>query len=324
MKFSPAALSVAVMLLLTACTKEINDNHSLRSTIDSKPEKKKVTTQPINFSEENLFPEGVVYEPFNDRFYVSSTTRGDIGIVSEDGTYTPFITDPTLIATTGLEIDKARKRLYVSNAPNGVGAYDINSGDRIFYADLTALIPGAPVFINDIALDPQGNAYVTNSAYPAIYKITPNGDASIFFYDPALALPAGQFGFNGIEYSNNGYLLVAYSAGNMVLKIPVREPGTYSNVMLDATLASPDGLLLSDNGRTLTVVNNAGGGEGTVLTFSSNNKFETATLVNSFNTGSVFPTTATTDGKNVFVLYSFLQLQATGHNDFTIQPIANQ
>lgn len=213
------------------------------------------------------------------------------------------------------------KRLYVSNVPNGVGVYDINSGQRIFYADLASLVPGAPIFINDIALDPQGNAYVTNSLYPIIYKITPGGQASIFFYDPALALPAGSFGFNGIEYSNNGFLLVAYSAMNSIIKFPVNEPSAYSTVMLDATLNGPDGLLISNNGKELTIVNNAGGGEGKVLSFTSKDKFETATLNNSFTTGPVFPTTATTEGRNVYVLYAFLHFLGTGHDEFTIQPV---
>jgi sugar lactone lactonase YvrE len=321
MKHLLCALPITGVLLMTACSKENINAEQQRSTSSAALLKQNPTTQPINFTEENLFPEGVVYDPFNNRFYVSSVTRGDIGIVTPDGSYTPFITDPVLTSTTGLEIDKARKRLYVSNAPNGVGAYDINSGNQVFYADLAALIPGAPVFINDIALDPQGNAYATNSAFPVIYKITPGGQASIFLYEPLLALPAGQFGFNGIEYSTNGFLLVAYSAKNMILKFPVSDPASYTTVMLHATLSSPDGLLLSNNGKELTVVNNAGGGEGRVMTFTSKNKWQSGMLTSSFNTGPVFPTTATTDGKNVYVLYAYLHLMATGRSTFTIQPV---
>ena len=47
---------------------------------------------------------------------------------------------------------------------------------------------GSAVFINDIALDPQGNAYVTNSLSPFIHKITPDGEASVFINEPSLAL----------------------------------------------------------------------------------------------------------------------------------------
>src|SRR5918993_1387276 len=225
----------------------------------------------INFTVQNLFPEGVVYDKYNDRFYVSSTSNGDIGIVTKDGSYTPFITDPALISTTGLEIDEARKLLYVSNSSDGsVGIYNINTGQRVAFIDLKPLLPGAPVFINDIALDPQGNAYVTNSRSPVIYMITPEGTASIFYQDAAFA--SSGFGFNGIEYgnSNGGYLLVAYTVANQVIKFPVDDPSSYNIVSLDATLAGPDGLLLSKNGKDLVVVNNAGGGNGRVILFTSN------------------------------------------------------
>ena len=237
--------------------------------------KKEAGVQQINFTSQNLFPEGVVYDPFNDRFYVSSVTTGDIGIVTSDGNYTPFITDPALTATTGLEIDKARKLLYVSNSPGSVGVYDINSGERINFINLASLVPGARVFVNDIALDPQGNAYVTNSLSPVIYKITPDGIATIFFQEPALALAPGQFGFNGIEYGNGGYLLVSYTNNNQIIKIPVSEPSVYSVVTLNAALNRPDGLLLSKDGKQLIVVNNAGGGAGMVLSFATDDKWET-------------------------------------------------
>jgi sugar lactone lactonase YvrE len=278
--------------------------------------------QEITFTQQNLFPEGVVYDKFNNRFYVSSTTNGDIGIVGVDGSYTPFITDPALIGTTGLEIDEARKLLYVSNSTNAtVGIYNINTGERVNFVDLKPLLPGAPVFINDIALDQQGNAYVTNSRTPVIYKISRDGTASIFYQDATFATPG--FGFNGIEYGNEngGYLLVAHSANNQVIKFPIAEPSDYNIVALNVPLANPDGLLLSKNGKELIVVNNAGGRNGRVISFTSKNKWESGTATNTFETGPVFPTTATTDGKSVYVLYAYLNRRATGQADYTIKQI---
>lgn len=312
-----------LLVLLSSCTKNLREEEKLvaGSTKTSAKMKGGQEAQTINFTQPNLFPEGVVYDRFNDRFYVSSVTNGDIGIVTSNGGYMPFITDPALTATTGLEISTSRKLLYVSNSPGGVGVYNINTGERVYWIDLAALLPGTPVFINDIALDPQGNAYVTNSAAPVIYKITPDGEASVFLNEPRLALATGQFGFNGIEYNNRGYLLVSYTTPNQILKIPVSSPASYSVVSLNTGLNRPDGLLLSNNGKELVVVNNAGGGAGMVLSFTSNDDWATGTLSNSFSTGPVFPTTATTDGKNVFVLYAYLHLQATGRSEFSIQQV---
>lgn len=322
-QFSFLALAAC---LLVACTKtavETPVTQAEELEIAAAAKKPASTTGDIVFMQANLFPEGVVYDRFNNRFYVSSTTRGDIGIVTSDGSYTAFITDPALVGTTGLEIDEAHKRLWVSNSPGSVGVYDINTGQRIFLVDLKALIPGAPAFINDIALDPQGNAYVTNSNYPVIYKITRDGQASIFYQDPAFATAPGSIGFNGIEYgnSNGGYLLVAFSAGNQIIKFPLSNPAAYNRVQLDAALANPDGLLLSKDGKGLVVVNNAGGGQGKVIYFTSDDKWQTGMAQSTFITGPVFPTTATTDGKSIFVLYAYLNRRATGQNEYTIKQV---
>ena len=304
--------------LLAGCSKDI----TVDEPIAASKAKAKTTEeiQTINFTQTNLFPEGIAYDPWGDFFYVSSTARGDIGIVNREGIYTPFITDEVLVQTTGLELDKARKRLLVSNAPNGIGAYELGTGDRIWYTNLAALIPGAPIFINDITLDPQGNAYVTNSLTPVIYKVAPDGTATIFFQSTDFA--TSGFGFNGIVYDERGYLLVAFSAGNDVVRIPVRDPDSYSLVELDAALQSPDGLLLSKDGKQLVVVSNAGGSAaGRVQTFTSQDGWESGTLSTTFSTGAVFPSTATSDGKNIYVLYAYLHQRMIGRSQFTIQQV---
>ncbi|MES2773147.1 MAG: SMP-30/gluconolactonase/LRE family protein [Bacteroidota bacterium] len=320
-----STIAAAITILLAACSKTpILEEQPISpgSSQVANAANQSFPAQDIVFTQQNLFPEGVVYDKFNNRFYVSSTTRGDIGIVTSDGVYTPFITDSALIGTTGLEIDEARKLLYVSNSSNGsVCIYDINTGERVNFIDLKPLSPGANFFINDIAIDPQGNAYVTNSRAPVIYKISGSGIASIFYQDAAFATTG--FGFNGIEYGNqdSGYLLVAYSVNNQVIKFPITNPAAYNAVSLNATLAGPDGLMLSKNGRDLIVVNNAGGGNGKVITFTSNNKWATGTAVNTFETGPVFPTTATSTGKIVFVLYAYLNKRAVGQSVFTIKQV---
>jgi sugar lactone lactonase YvrE len=322
-KFNTALF--AATILLAACTKTSLTEESSPAddqAAAARSEKKAQVTKDLVFTEPNLFPEGVVYDKFNNRFYVSSVTRGDIGIVDANGTYTPFITDPALTGTTGLAIDEARKLLYVSNSTDGsVGIYSIATGERTAFIDLKPLLPDAAYFINDIALDPQGNAYVTNSRTPVIYKISPDGVASVFYYDPAFATTG--FGFNGIEYANQqgGFLLVAYSVANQVVKFPVSNPSAYSVVDLNATLAGPDGLLLSKNGNELVVVNNAGGGNGRVILFTSKDKWNSGTATTTYETGSVFPTTATTDTKQVYVLYAYLHKIGTGQSAFTIKPV---
>jgi hypothetical protein len=107
-----------------------------------------------------------------------------------------------------------------------------------------------------------------------------------------------------------------------VVKIPVHQPADYSIVQLDAALNRPDGLLLSKDGKQLAVVNNAGGSaDGKVLTFISQDEWQSGSLSTSFNTGAVFPTTLTGHGRSVYVLYAYLHRSGTGQDTFTIQEV---
>jgi len=316
--------AITLAMFFTACTKTGSIEPQANKPLNDLAGKNvnQISMESIVFTNTNLFPEGVVFDKFNNKFYVSSTTRGTIGIVDGKGNYSQFITDAALTGTTGLEIDESRKLLFACNSSAGsVGVYNINNGKQVAFIDLKTLLPGTPVFINDIAIDPKGNAYVTNSFAPVLYTIDKNFKASIFYQDAAFANPG--FGFNGIEYGkqNGGFLLVAFSSKNQIVKLPVNNPAQYNVVQLNAPLAGPDGLLLSTNGKELDVVSNAGGGNGRVTTFTSIDKWQSGNVFNIFETGSVFPTTATTDGKSVFVLYAYLNRRATGQADYTIQQV---
>jgi sugar lactone lactonase YvrE len=226
----------------------------------------------INFTQERLYPEGIAFDKWNGRFLVSSLTRGDIGTVAYDGTYQPFIQDSALGATIGLKIDEARRRVLVAvSNPSpgnvaGLGIYDLGTGSRLHLVNLLEAGSGQRNFANDITLDPQGNAYVTNSFSPIIYKVDRDGNASVFFHDDRFATAPGEFGFNGIAYHSNGYLIVAFSKENALYKITLDAPAQYDKIELDSPLQGPDGLLLSNDGRQLVVVNNAGAAEaGRVL-----------------------------------------------------------
>ncbi|HZH97084.1 MAG TPA: hypothetical protein VEY06_14430, partial [Flavisolibacter sp.] len=121
--------------------------------------KSKSAPAPINFSAPNLFPEGLVYDPFNDQFLVSSIAQGTIGAVTRDGIYSTFIQDADLVSTAGMKIDKAGKRLLVTNAKvDGsvaqLAIYDLDTKARLFLVDLAVVAnDGAPHLANDVALD---------------------------------------------------------------------------------------------------------------------------------------------------------------------------
>ncbi len=276
----------------------------------------------INFTSPGVFPEGIAYDADHYRFFVSSATTGVVGTVTADGTYKAFITDSLLASgSSGIKVDKARQRVWVCNTTNGVRVYDLSSGKRIFFTDVTSLLPGQPVFLNDELLDADGNAYVTNSFSPVIYKITKDGKASVFFNNDVFAVPPGGFGLNGIQISPKGYLLVAFATG--VTKIPINNPGAFSIVKFDSTGFYPDGLLLSKDGKQLVVVNDTGGTpDDQVLSFISNDDWTSGTESTKFPTGPVFPSDAASDGSHIFVVYSHIDKIGTDLDVFTIQQVA--
>jgi len=156
--------------------------------------KPKTPPAPINFTAPMLFPEGMVYNPFTDQFLVSSIAQGTIGSVTTQGVYSIFIQDPVLASTAGMEIDKAHKRLLVTNAKADgslaqLAIYDLNTKARLYLVNLaTVANDGAPHLANDVAIDQQGNAYVTDSYAGIIYKVGLNGNGTVFYQNPPIRL----------------------------------------------------------------------------------------------------------------------------------------
>lgn len=323
-------------LILFSCSKDHLERELDRLLHHHGDGKGKLPTT-IDFTRTSLYPEGVAFDARNLRFFVSSLRFGTIGQVSPGGVYSPFITDERFVSTIGLESDAARQRLLVAVSDPGageksspatagklaaLGIYDLQAGSVIHFVDLAALRPEGRHFANDIALDPQGNAYVTDSFSPVIYKVDPEGNASVFVELPAFATVPGQFGFNGIVYHPHGYLLVGHSQNKQIVRISLSNPEEYQVVQLDTPYQGPDGLLLSQDGIQLVVVDNQG---GQVLSFRSSDAWGSGTFVESYATGAVNPTSVTGYKGQVFVLYSYLSRLFAGNASpqsvFTIQRV---
>lgn len=272
----------------------------------------------ILFNAYNLFPEGLAFDPVHNYFLVSSVYFGAVGSVNFDGSYNEVLSGTELNGTNGLKVDNVHKRIWVVNQQSGIGAYDLDQGNMVFFKDLSSLLPNEPLFLNDVAYDPAGNAYVTNSAYPVIYKVDINGSASVFFKDTTFATAPLDFGFNGIQYDSRGFLLVAHTALGKVLKIPASNPSGYSFVNLSANLNMPDGLLLSRDGSQVVVVS-----FDQVLSFISEDQWANGSVSTVFEAGYDFVTSLTSDGNRVFVLDSHLDklLMGMDNDTFSIREV---
>lgn len=287
-------------------TEEVEDTSSfIEDYSHLAPTSKKFTFLPnlVSFKASGLYPEGIEFDFRRNRFYVSSLSRGTIGIVTNDGVYTPFIEDEILTNTVGIHIDNIRDRIYVAIASfferkGGIAGYDLKTGKRVLYVDLVDVLPNANIFPNDLITDFMGNIYVTDTASSVLYKINTKGKASVFLQDERLK-PSAGFGINGITYHPLGFLLVA-SSDPKLFKVPVNNPKSFK--VIDLPVGGLDGIQIVDFNTIYSVSNFAN-----VVKFESKDIWETIELTDSYPVQGSSPTTlANAYFKTVYVINSSL------------------
>ncbi|WP_431677965.1 hypothetical protein [Kitasatospora sp. KL5] len=227
---------------------------------------------------DTLHPEGATWDAARGRFLVGSLRHGTVSAVRPDGTTTTLVDDPAvLVSTIGIHVDAARNRVLVANGDPGtslrtdpagsgriagIGAYDLTTGRRLFYTDLAATAgDGGPHFANDLALGPDGTAYVTDSFAPIVYRVAPDGTAGILLRDTRLAAPQGGFGLNGIVRHGSTLVIGKYDDGTL-WRLPIDRPRELARIPVTGpagSLTGIDGLLLRPDGTLHGITNHIGG-----------------------------------------------------------------
>ena len=318
--------SVALVTLITA-------NISLAVSLAAEPAAEHTANAQIGFTADTAYPESVTWSARQGKFFVSSVRHGTVGTVTPDGTYTPFIADDKLVSTVGLLVDDERNTLWVTNSDPGAGdrtnaatqgklagiaTYDATTGKRLAYYDLGRLGEGSH-FANDVALDADGNAYVTDSFAPVIYRISKAGEASIFARSPLFRDSEG-FNLNGIAYHKDGYLLVGkYNSGDL-FRVNIVDPARIDRVKLPQPLKGADGFSLADAEHLVVVVNL---GVDKTVELVSTDGWASAKIGRETKSVTSMPTAATRAGKDVWVLNSRLDTlfdaKADKVSDFLLQ-----
>ena len=274
----------------------------------------------IEFTNPGMLPEGIEFDPTREQFIVGSMTQGGVYAVSAEGELSRIIIDADLVSTIGIEVDASTNRLLVTNTNffaffagqgepvAGLGAYDLETGERLFMADLLSLRPNDQHFINDVAVDPDGNAYVTDTALPLIYKVDAEGAAEVFLEDADAFLTEVDFGdgpfiftFNGIAYHPDDYLIAAHLGGQRLVKIPLDDPESYEIVDTGMPIFG-DGIVFDDNNDLIVV-----DGTGATLRLRSDDDWASATTVATASIPDA-TTAALVDG-NTYVVIAYLNAQ---------------
>ena len=279
------SLAVAIMTVSTWA----NETHAIKDP-------NSITIEGIA-----LNPEGIEYDSTDKSFLLSSLNAMPITKVNMDGTYKPFTSGEKFpLSTAGLQIDAKHNRLLVAGFngteimdkdPKTKGVsflriYNLKTGVLEKEINLSSLAPDAAAyFANDITVDAEGNAYITDWYAGLIYKVDMDGKASIFWKNTS-GIAGGP---NGIDFHKDGYLLTSiikvndkgiYESHGLV-KIPLNNPNASTTVAIDdARFAGFDGMVVTPQGTVIGVTNNgktAGG--NTLIELSSKDNYKSAQVI---------------------------------------------
>lgn len=198
-------------------------------------------------------------------------------------------------------VDAERNRVLVCNEDVGVSLssvpgtrnrvaqvleFNLDTGALQQTYDLSSLSRG-PTLANDLALDAQGNIYVTDSFQPQIYKIDRATRQVSILVRSARLMPADapaaaqgtQPYLNGIVSHPDGYLIAADYTRGLLWKVTLDSAPAISEIRLPQRLKGPDGLRLK-NAHELVIVQSFPGAKGSmsgdVTLLSSNDDWASA------------------------------------------------
>ena len=214
----------------------------------------------FTLAETDLFPEGIAYDPVDRAFFLSSLHKRKIVRVRLRANRDPMVEDFTvqaqdgLYSTLGMKVDAARRILWVcSSAESFMQGYsDADAGKAaLFKYDLKTrkliskyeLGPKPAHLLNDVALNAQGDVFVTDTFSGEIYTVTTDKDALEVF------IPTGTFtGANGIAISDDGRKLFVSDVPWGVYVVDVKtKQGERLPQVAGISPSGSDGLYFYDN-----------------------------------------------------------------------------
>ncbi len=207
--------------------------------------------------------EGIGADQRRGLFYVSEVTGGEIHRGSVRSVSTEVWVDGNGVdgryTARGITVDR-QGRVYVAGGPNGLGTGRpdlwVYAADGTLLAALRA--PGDDVFLNDVAIGPDGAAYFTNSNDAEVYRVANDGTGwrAALWADATDRIPR-EAGFNlgGIVLTaDRSAFVVAQGNTGRLWRFDARTGEASAIATGGADLVNADGLVREGN--RLTVVRN--------------------------------------------------------------------
>ncbi|KAF3322679.1 SMP-30/Gluconolaconase/LRE-like region [Carex littledalei] len=218
------------------------------------------STKSISYQSRHWSHECAKWDPLSEKFLVSTFSGGGLAEVAPTGGEERVVVQDLAVAgnfSVGINIDRVRRRALVvySDGIRGrygaIGAYRIGSWDQLFLTHLTR--PGdKPSFADDVAIDEEGNAYITDARSNKIWKVSSDGELLSVIKSDIFVTKRGLLnnlvGLNGIVYHPNGYLLVIHTSTGSLFKFNMRTE-EITLVKVEGSLERGDGLELMSNKR---------------------------------------------------------------------------
>jgi len=178
----------------------------------------------FKLSDPTLMAIGVAVDPQNGDTYISSIRERKIVRRTKAGEVSDFVREGQdgFLAGASLVIDTERHFLFASSSAvpfmrgyrdqdkgkSGLFVFDLKSGKLQGKAFLP--VDGKPHFLNALAVDREGNAYVSDSGTPGIYRLRRGGNELEVFVGPDVFAST-----QGLAFSDDGKTMyvVDYSDG---------------------------------------------------------------------------------------------------------------
>jgi len=250
------------LILLVACATDeepaLSPDDGFDDTVDDgKADAASASVSTVHrFADRGLYPEGGAFDSKSGAFFVGSLGHGNITRVSPDGTESVFYagTGEAERYTLGMQVDAAN-RLWVCTTKDSLGRiwiFDLATGARTADIDLTVANPKAAC--NDVLIDRDGTALVSDRENEHIYRIDPAGAVSVWAHDPLLG--GAIVSLNSMDFTPDGkYLLTATYLEPALIRVTVANPREVKKVALSGdmfmdgfnVLNGPDDLVMHGN-----------------------------------------------------------------------------
>ena len=267
---------------------------------------------PIELPADFQYPNGIA-RASDGTLYVGSVTSGRILRINPQGKSEAFfVGSDEIFAATSLRLDERRGILWGTSpdflgvpGPNGE---TIRRPHRIFAIDTrtgkvlrVTLMPDGG-FGNDMALDPDGGVYLTDSSRPRIYYLAP-GATQLQIWAEDTRWATKEIGLSGIARRPDGVMVVGLFSGGELFKVVQESQGRVKveAIPLARKLENPDGMQFAPDGRLLVTEGAIASGNGRLLRIDVVSPATKPKAVETIAADMESPVNLTVAGRNVWV-----------------------